>query len=92
MTYSQTSGLARGVLWIEWSGPEGSRTAQEDLQSQLTWAHGGSQRLNHESKSMQGLDLGVPHQHIFIADVQLGLHVSLLTIGVETVSDCVACH
>ena len=31
--------------------PEGSRTPQEDLQNQLTWAHGGSQRLNHLKRS-----------------------------------------
>lgn len=50
---------------------EGSRTPQEDLLSQLTWAHGGSQRLNHQIKTMHGLDLG-PYT---FADVQLGLHV-----------------
>jgi hypothetical protein len=38
----------------------------------------GSQRLNHQPKSMQGLDLG---PHTFVADVQLGLHVILLTTG-----------
>ena len=31
---------------------------KEDLQSQLTWAHGGLERLNHQPKSMHGLDLG----------------------------------
>ena len=36
---------------------EGSREPQEDPQSQLSWAHGGSQRLNHQPKRMHGLDL-----------------------------------
>ena len=40
---------------------EGSRTQQRDLWSQLTWAHGVSQRLNHQPKSMHGLDLRVLH-------------------------------
>jgi hypothetical protein len=34
---------------------EGSRTLEGDLQSELTWAHWDSQRLNHQPKSMQGL-------------------------------------
>ena len=33
----------------------------------------GSQRLNHQPKNMHELDLG---PHIYVADVQLGLHVS----------------
>lgn len=37
---------------------EGSSTPEEDLQSQLTWNYGGSQKLNHQPKSMHGLDLG----------------------------------
>jgi hypothetical protein len=41
--------------------PEESRTSQEDLQSQLTWVHSGSQRLNHQVKSMQKLDLSPLH-------------------------------
>jgi hypothetical protein len=53
--------------WQGWSGgkgmrePERSRTPQENLQNQLTWAHGGSQRLSHQPKSMHGLDLGPLH-------------------------------
>jgi hypothetical protein len=39
------------------SNPEGARTPQEDLQSQLTWTHEGSQRLSHQPRSMYGLDL-----------------------------------
>ena len=40
---------------------EGSRTPQEDLQSQLTWVIGGSQGLNHQPKRMHILDLGLPY-------------------------------
>lgn len=40
---------------------QGSRTSQEDLQNPLTWAHGGSHRLNHQANSSQGLDLGLLH-------------------------------
>ena len=65
---------------IELNKLEGSRTPQEDLQSQLTWTHGGSQRLNHQPKNMRGVD-----SHTFLVDVQL--HVSPLTAGVGTVSD-----
>jgi hypothetical protein len=54
-----------------------SRTPQDDLQSQLAWAHAGSQSLNYQSKSMQGLDLS---PYTFVADVQLDLHVGALTI------------
>ena len=40
---------------------------------------------------MQGLDLLPPtHTHTFVADVQLGLHVDSLTIGLGDVSDSVA--
>jgi hypothetical protein len=46
----------------------------------------GSQRLNHQQKNMHGLD-----PCIFVADVQLGTHVSPLTIGAGVVSDSVAC-
>ena len=61
-------------------GPEGSRTPQEDQQSQLAWAHGGSQ-------SIQGLDL-TPYICIY---VQLGLHVGPLTMGAWAVFGSVAC-
>jgi hypothetical protein len=40
---------------------EGSRTPQEDTQSQLTWDHGGSQSLGHQPWSMQELDLDPLH-------------------------------
>ena len=39
-------------------------TPQEDQQSQLTWTLRGSQRLNHQPKSMHGLDQG-PLAHIY---------------------------
>ena len=73
-THRQISGGAQescGRVGIELGELEGSRTPQEDLQSQLTWAHESPQRLNHQPKNMQRLDLGPPHT--FIADVQLGL-------------------
>lgn len=38
-----------------------SFTLQEDLRNQLTWALGGSQRMKHQPRSMQGLDLGPLH-------------------------------
>jgi hypothetical protein len=60
-------------MWNTLRELEGSRTPQEDLESQLTWAHGGSERLNHQPKSMQALCTHV-------ADMQLGLHVGPLTI------------
>lgn len=40
---------------------EGLRAPQEDLKDKLTWARGGSQSLNHQLKSMQGLGLGPLH-------------------------------
>ena len=53
-----------GSLVEEWE--EGLRElersrAPQDLQSQLIWAHGGSQRLKHQPKGMHGLDLGLLH-------------------------------
>jgi hypothetical protein len=50
-------------LWksggIELSELEGPRI-QEGLQNQQTWARGGSQRLNHQSKHVQEMDLRPP--------------------------------
>ena len=40
--------------------PEGIASPQEDQQNQLTWTFGGSQRLNHQPKSIHRLDLA-PH-------------------------------
>jgi hypothetical protein len=42
---------------IEVGLQETSRTPQENLQSQLVWDHGGSQRLSYQPKRMQGLHL-----------------------------------
>jgi hypothetical protein len=39
--------------------PERSRTLHKNLQNQVTWNHRGPQRLNQQSKSMQGMDLGL---------------------------------
>lgn len=63
---------------------------QEDQHSQLTWTLGGSQRLNHQQKSLQELDVA-PHKHTCAAHVQLGLHVGPSTIGADADPDCVAC-
>jgi hypothetical protein len=67
---------------------ERSRTPQEDLWSQLTWAHWGSQGLKHQPKNMQGLDLDPLH---ILTDVQLGLHVCPLRTETRAVFDSVAC-
>ena len=68
---------------IEVSKPEESRTPQEDLQSQLTWTHGGSQRLNPLTKEHR--------LHTFVAVAQLVLHVDHLIIEAEVFSDSAAC-
>ena len=52
---------------------EGSRIPQEDLQSQLTSAHRGSERRNHKLKSRQWFHLD---------PLQLGLHVGPVKIEV----------
>ena len=41
--------------------PKGSKTLQKDLKSQITLGHGASQGLNHQPKSIQGLDLAPLH-------------------------------
>ena len=48
---------------------------------------GDLQRMNHQPKSMQGLDLD---PHTYVADVQLHLHVSPPTTEVGTYPDSVA--
>ena len=42
---------------IEWIELEGSKTPQKDLQSQLTQGNEDSQRLNHQPKNIQWMDL-----------------------------------
>lgn len=37
--------------------PKGSETSQENLQSQISWAHGESVGLNGQSESMNMIDL-----------------------------------
>lgn len=39
----------------------GTETSQQDQQRQLTQAQGSSQRLRHQLRSMDGLDLGLLH-------------------------------
>lgn len=46
---------------MELSELECSRVPQEDLQSQIIWVHGASQKLNHQPKRIQELDLGLLH-------------------------------
>ena len=54
-THEQTLSRAGGVLWKTGLRElKGSRTRPEDLQSQLTWAHGASQKLNYQPKSWAG--------------------------------------
>jgi hypothetical protein len=52
---------------------KGIGTPWEVQQSQLTWTLEGFQRLNHQPKSIYGLDLGPLHN---VADVQLSLPVA----------------
>jgi hypothetical protein len=40
---------------------KGIETRQEDQLNQLTWTPGNSQRLSHQPKSINGLDLGPQH-------------------------------
>jgi len=55
--------------------PERSRTPQEHLQNQLTWAHRDSKKLSHQPESMHKMDWALCP---YIIVVQLGLHVGLL--------------
>ena len=41
--------------------PEGSRTSQENSQSQLTWAHRSSRKLNQQTGRLHGSDLSLLH-------------------------------
>jgi hypothetical protein len=77
-------------LGEELMDPEGIRMPEENQQSQLIWTLGGSQRLGHQPKNIEGLYL-VPHPCTYIVDVQCGLHTGSPTIGVGTVSESVAC-
>ena len=70
---------------------EGSRTAQDNLQCQLSWAQGLGDRLT-ETKLPTKENAGwVLALYIFIADVQFGLLVGPLTIGPGAVSASVVC-
>ena len=71
--------------------PEVSRTLQENLQNQLIWVHGASQRLNHQAESMHGTDLASPtHTHTYVTNVQFGLHMGPLTSRAGAVYESVA--
>jgi hypothetical protein len=81
-------GSRREEWGIELNKPEGPRTPQEYLQSQLTWAYRDSERLNDQPKNMQGLDIG--NLHIcsrYIACSSCGSP----NIGWSVVSNPVAC-
>ena len=57
----------------EWlRATKGRETPQKEQQSQLNWTLGGYQRLTHQPKSVHGLNLAIS---MYVADVQLGLHV-----------------
>ena len=63
-THSQTIGRAQEVLWKSGEGRIKRARGVKDTtrrQTQLTWAPWGSQRLNHQPKSMQRLDGGPLH-------------------------------
>ena len=63
-------------------------TVQEDQQNQLTWTLGDPQRLNHQPKSMYGLDL----DHLYIcSDEQLSLHAGPPTTGAGAVLEPTVC-
>ena len=64
-------------------------TLQEDLQSQPTWVQGSHRDGATNQRACRVWTL-VPYT--FVADVQFGLHVGPLTIGVGAVSDFVACR
>ena len=65
-------------MWKTEGKLEVSRTPQEDVQSQINWAHGGSQRLDHQPKSMQGWAWA---PDTLVADKHLGLYVVSLANG-----------
>ena len=65
--------------------PERSRTPQENLQNQLTWAHKGLTETEPPSRKHS---LKRPKSfYTYVTDIQLGLHVGLLTAGAGNVSD-----
>ena len=71
--------------WVEGLRvPERSGIPQEDLQSQLTWAHDGTEKLDHQPWAG-------PRSPAHRADMQLGLHMGLLIIGAGSVSDSITC-
>lgn len=57
-------------------------------QSQLSWAHGGSQRLSHQPENLHGTDLG---PLLMCYSWVIGLLVELPAEGVGAISGPVAC-
>ena len=84
----QTLRCAQSILWKSWGkglwGARRVRTPQEDLPSQLIWAHGCSQRLNHKPTPYRGLNYAL---YTYVAGVHLGFCVGPPTIGMGVVSD-----
>ena len=52
---------------------------------------GGSQRLNHQLKIIDGVELFHVPPNTYAADIQLGLHAGPPTTGAGAVPDSVAC-
>ena len=55
-----SSGSLAEELGVGLKNLEGTGIQKEDQESQLTWTLGASQRLNHQPKNIQGLDLAAP--------------------------------
>ena len=86
--HSQILSGAWSILWEGLKESEGSRTPQECLQEQLTWAHRGLSRLNCQPESMLGMDLGPQHICNMCAAVS---SCGILKAAAEAVSDDTAC-
>ena len=77
--HSQTLGKAWGTRWKRreegLKEPEGSRTPQENLQNQLTWAHRGSEKPNCQPEGVMGWTSALCTD---VTVVQQSLHAELL--------------
>jgi hypothetical protein len=77
-----------GELGEESRAPKGIETPQEDKQHQLTWILGGSDRLNHQAKSIHRLDLGP----LYICNIcVIWSSCGSATTGVGDIPKAVAC-
>jgi hypothetical protein len=66
-------GDSYGRIWGRIEAPKGIGTTQEDQQSQLIWTHGV---LRDESRIREHTWAGAKPTCTYVADVQLGLHLS----------------